>query len=509
MSVSFLILPELAIDQILFNLDCKSIRSASCVCRDLYHYIRTRIKCIFQNIYFDESIRLYLHVVKAKMHNYNDFLKISRIVDDDFTREYYYYKGIAKETKNKKNRGGRNHCIIPENEITDRFHGYIETYMRYAIMGEQYNNNNLICYKKPPVRSLNRKDREYRCTLFNLKNQLKSLVSNTLSAYHDLTLIEYLLMIRNFLNQVMNYSSKRNTMIDTKNVINAYREMLLSVEIPENHIGYFYFYLLLRYHDINRTMLSDYGASHRNQLDKEVTQAYLNFTNVVRPDYFEQLFNYTFTNVERKNYINECNLMVKLFKNVYDKAHLQLKNNIIYFKRPYEYNYGYYSRFNFDIGNCTEYLYINIDQTERFITIILRELEKSKKKNYLSLMKLINNGFVITNYQKIGACNRTIDMFIRDNLISKQQINYIINICKMNISSTVALEMMYTHDFNYGLFKEAYEIMEYNYNYNMKEIILFLSKNNFKLPRNLSDEIGKFNRKDKFYYPLRHQYGYG
>ena len=79
----------------------------------------------------------------------------------------------------------------------------------------------------------------------------------------------------------------------------------------------------------------------------------------------------------------------------------------------------------------------------------------------------------------------------------------------MNISSTVALEMMYTHDFNYGLFKEAYEIMEYNYNYNMKEIILFLSKNNFKLPRNLSDEIGKFNRKDKFYYPLRHQYGYG
>lgn len=286
MSVSFLILPELAIDQIIFNLDCKSIRSVSCVCRYLYHFIRKQIKCIFQNIYFDESIRLYLHVVKAKVYNYNDFLKISRIVDDDFTREYYYYKGIAKETKNKKNRGGRNHCIIPENEITDRFHGYIETYMRYAIMGEHYNNNNnIICYKKHPVRSLNRKDSVYIYTLFNLKNQLKSLVSNTLSAYNDLTLIEYLLMIRNFLNQVINYSSKRNTIIDTKNVINAYREMLLSVEIPENHIGYFYFYLLLRYHDINRTMLSDYGVSHRNQLDKKVTHMYLNIHHVVRPDY--------------------------------------------------------------------------------------------------------------------------------------------------------------------------------------------------------------------------------
>ncbi len=96
MNNSFLILPDPAIDQIIFNLDCKSIRILVCTCRFTHNYITSYIKTIFRSIYIDESIRSYLRSIKVKVHNYSQFVKVSRLIEDEIIREYYYYKVLLR-----------------------------------------------------------------------------------------------------------------------------------------------------------------------------------------------------------------------------------------------------------------------------------------------------------------------------------------------------------------------------------------------------------------------------
>lgn len=502
MTDSLLNLPIEAIDHVVQFLDCRSICRMVKTCRAFSSHIRRRIKIIFRDLYMDKIIRSFLFITKTEVKTYTQFLKVANIIEDDYIREYYYYKGIARETRKRALCGSRNHSKIPENEITDGFHRYIEFYMRCSIMSHRsdFNSHRYYFYgrNKQPPQTLNHLDREYQMKMYRLNCSIRSLIGCTLSTFHDLTLVEYLLTIRNFLYHAMNQEQKRNTMKDTKNVIKEYREMQARIPMPKNHMGYFYFYMLLKYHDMNRTLLSDYN-SHFKTLDCKSIN-YYGF-NQIRPDYFEPYYKFFANNIDTRDYVTRFNIMIRIYKNVYLKIRKLAKKNIKYFiSKPGGYQCNYY-RYN----DPVDMLYIDYhfaeDTSLKLSTDIIQ-----KNPQYESVNKLFRKGFILPDNNTFSLFGGTLRTISRYNL-TNQKINDIMILCNdYNIGGVKALEIACNIDFHMGNFAKGYETIEKTYKYKMEHILLFLSKHRYQLPPRLGAVILEFEEQHISYYFRRHHY---
>lgn len=524
MEITLLSLPIIAIDKIIAHVDCKTIRAMVCTSIGLHNYIKTRIGFIFNDIYLDPIIRAFLLSTKVKVVEYSDFLKIYKIIEDDFTIEYYYYKGIAKYTKGRKQNGGRNKSIIPNNEITDKFHSYIERYMNESIL--YFKGGSMSKHKHerklrniiPDIPScVNPEMDEYQDKLNRLFKSIKIFISKLLSAYHDLTLTEYILAIRNFLYHITFYDPKRNIMDDTKGVIASYRQLQLDKPMPYNHAGHFYLYLLLRYHDINRTMLNcinsqsgRYGRYNGNNI------LFMDFENVRTYDYVEPLYKMVCTNLNDKNYSSRCNIIVKLFKNAHDKAKKLIKKNILYYdvgyagiptsmptgKISFKYSgqsYEFKKAQSYASRNQIDNLYLKISEIYNLADEISLNI-----KYYKPLMKVINNGLVIDKNHEHFYYNKgcyfhhfkDVAEYLQQN---PNKIEYMIKLCDLDISTGIILKIL-NKITSIDNFVHGYKLLENKYKYEMNDILLFLSTNDYELPDKIDEEIQKFNKKELPYF---------
>ncbi len=350
--------------------------------------------------------------------------------------------------------------------------------------------------------TLNVNEYEYRNKLYSLNNSIRSLICNALSTFHDMTLVEYMLLIRNFLNQIGNNEPKNNVMNDTKNVINEYREMQDIWPLPENHMGYFYLYLILKYHDINRTMLSDY-TNHTKNLPNLKQITYMGNANSIRPDYFEEFYKFVSENINDPNYMMKCNLLIKMYKNTYVKSRKLINAKIIYFNnypgKNYRYNNGYYNYGYLSSLVTIDNFYMRFTDIYNIFTVkLLRDIKRYPQ--FKLILKLINNGFIIADSTSIVRFGNPLLSLSNHNL-SDNDIKDLMRICEFHIGGIKALEILESDNFNIDSFIDAYGTLKNTYKYDMGKIFKFLEPNEYILPHELNKEIHKFENGHKFYYP--------